>query len=584
MAGFSPAGLYLGDDVTSSFSADPGGSMTWLKTLQQQLGWRNDRLSTFDNYYRGIHRLQFATPKFQTAFGGLFNAFADNWVPLVVDAVVERLHPIGFRMGADADKGDIDAQYIWQANSMDSEVKKGFLEAVLREEAYLLVWDDEDMEYEMPNGSGKVPSITVQDPSQCIVAMDPENRLKRIAAAKFFADAQGYPCATIYLKDAVYKYRSMTRDPRATETYRNQFNYNNDRPPGGGSGLVMPGDPFSGSPTTTDALGFSAFSWAPREVDGEPWPLPNPLGVVPMIPMRNAPRLLGESASEIRNVIPMQDAVNKFMTDMLLASEFAAFPQRWGVGLEGVSDGYGTGPGALLWTKNQDAKFGVFPEMTGEAHVKAIETVVQHIASQTRTPPHYFYLSGHFPSGDAIKSAEAGLVAKVKDKMAQFGEAMEEAVRLCFKMLGDDRYKAVDSETIWRDPESRTEGQHIDATVKKIAIGVPLRQLWEDAGYTQQQIDRFGSMRHDEIRDYFIAQHEALIEMAKLPTPDPTAISPQLGAPPGTQGAPTGTPTPGTQGAPVGLPVPGTSGQKDELVSTPGSPVAADVRGPRIAT
>jgi hypothetical protein len=54
--------------------------------------------------------------------------------------------------------------------------------------------------------------------------------------------------------------------------------------------------------------------------------------------------------------------------------------------------------------------------------VKAVEMLVQHIASQTRTPPHYFALTGQFPSGDAIKSAETGLVAKVRRKMVHFGE------------------------------------------------------------------------------------------------------------------------------------------------------------------
>lgn len=50
------------------------------------------------------------------------------------------------------------------------------------------------------------------------------------------------------------------------------------------------------------------------------------------------------------------------------------------------------------------------------------------------------------------------------------------------------------AETIWTDPESRSEAEHTDSLLKKMSLGVPVRQLWEDAGYSQTQIDRFGDM------------------------------------------------------------------------------------------
>jgi hypothetical protein len=33
-------------------------------------------------------------------------------------------------------------------------------------------------------------------------------------------------------------------------------------------------------------------------------------------------------------MVPLQDGVNKLITDMLVASEFAAFRQRWVTGIE----------------------------------------------------------------------------------------------------------------------------------------------------------------------------------------------------------------------------------------------------------
>ncbi len=86
--------------------------------------------------------------------------------------------------------------------------------------------------------------------------------------------------------------------------------------------------------------------WTRLEVPDEPWPLPNPLGVVPVVPLPNRPRLSGRSWSvtgvpvrldgrrEIAAVMSNQDAINKYRADALVASEFAAFRQRWAIGID----------------------------------------------------------------------------------------------------------------------------------------------------------------------------------------------------------------------------------------------------------
>lgn len=578
----TPGGLLL-PSGSAGYAYDPDGSMTWLKRFEKKMSWRNQRTSIYDAYYRGHHKLQFATPKFRTTFGGLFSEFADNWMPLIVDAVSERLNPQGFRLGTDSDKGDKDAWYMWQANGLDSQIKMGFTEALMREESYLLVWDNRDPDAPtMPDSGVKVPRITVEDPSQMVVAYSNEVRGKIVAAAKFFVDDDGYPCATVYLPKFIYKYRSLTVDPRSSDMYQNQVAWLSSRPAGGGTQDIDIGSVLPGNPTAITPVSGDSHTWHPREVvdaNGrpEPWPLPNPLNRVPVVPLRNRARLLGEPESEIHHAIPLQDAVNKFVTDLLLASEFAAFQQRWVTGLEKPVDKDGrdmpipSGPGTIMWTKNHEAKFGQFPELSGEVHIKAVEMMVQHIASQSRTPPHYFYLSGQFPSGESIKSAETGLVAKVRDKMVSFGESLEEAIRMGFMVMDDDRGKRMDSETIWHDPESRTESEHVDATIKRIAIGVPLRQLQEDVGYSQAQIDRFRMMRMDEIQDYILAEAMALQKMAAAGIPIPGQTPDGTGA-----GG-----TPGAGGAPIGLPSPLTNGARDQYIASPGSPAAMDIRGTR---
>lgn len=439
-----------------------GSPLWWVNRLEQKLRNRRGKIDTYSDYYDGKHPLAFASEKFRKAFGGLFEEFADNWCPLVVDASAERLKPQGFRYGPMGTGGDADAWRIYQANNLDSAVHMGITEALITAEAAAIVWANP--------ATPDIPLITIEHPSQVYVEYVAGSRVQRAAALKLWTDDDG-DLATLYLPDAIYKFRARRRAE---------------------SRLQVVGDPGS--------------RWVPREAASEPWPLPNPLGVVPVVPLQNRPRLLVPAKSELHNVLPIQDGVNKLVADLLVASEYSAFRQRWVTGMDIPVDPETKQPieafrpavDRMFQAESADTTFGEFG-ITDLNNFKAgIELLVQHVASQTRTPPHYFYLSGQFPSGESIKSAETGLVAKVRDKMIHFGEALEEIMRLSFAVLGDPRAEVSDSETIWGDPESRSEAEHIDAVIKKRAIGVPLRQLWEDAGYSQAQIARFAEMLAEE--------------------------------------------------------------------------------------
>ena len=65
--------------------------------------------------------------------------------------------------------------------------------------------------------------------------------------------------------------------------------------------------------------------WAPA--DGDPL-VRNPLGVVPLVPLRNRPRLRGAGRSEIEPVTSNQDAINYFRAMTVVGARFLAYPQR----------------------------------------------------------------------------------------------------------------------------------------------------------------------------------------------------------------------------------------------------------------
>lgn len=422
----------------------------WLAYLEQKLADQQREIDLFEKYYNGEHRLAFATLKFRQSFGWLFKALADNWCEIVVDAPVERLFVEGFRFGKDK-PADTKAWDIWQANGLDAESVMAHTEAVKDGRAYILVAPK-------PPGS-EYPRITVEHASQMIVECEAGDRRARIAALKKWRDDDGYEFATLYLPNQIVKWQ--TKEP-------NKY------------------------PTGSDI----GRNWVERAGDpgGD-----NPFGVVPVIPLENNPTMLGGGRSDLMPAIPLQDAINKELADMLVASEFGAFIQRWATGIQVDTDSEGVPTSSTelkaavsrLWTsESETAKFGQFAATDLNNYVVAIGMLLQHLAAQTRTPPHYLLGQIVNVSGDALKAAETGLVAKVKRKQIDFSDSWEEAMRLALKVKGETELsEALGAEAIWRDPEYRSEGEQVDAAIKLRALYVPLPALWERIGASPQQIE-----------------------------------------------------------------------------------------------
>ena len=440
--------------------------LTLVASLEKDLDSRQTEYRLYDDYYAGRQPLLLASDKWRGIFGRLFRGFSDNFLALVVDAVEERLTVQGFRLGKDPE-ADPDAWRIWQTNQLDAWSQVAHTEALVKGCSYIGV---SPFRSEWP--ADDVPLITVEDCCEVIVRTSMAMRGKRLSALKKWKDDDGRWMATLYLPTEVVKFQQSRR-----LQYANQY----------GRSYIEGG-------------------WEPRETVGESWPLVNPLNVVPLIPLVNRPRLSGMGESEIADLIPAQNAINKTAMDMLVAGEFASFRQKWATGIEIPADDAGkpidTFAEAIkrfFSTAVPDAKFGQFEATDLAPFVKTIEMWVQHIASRSHTPPHYLLgQSGSFPSGESLKATETGLVAKARRKQRHFGEGWEEVVRLAFTALGDARGEIVDSEVNWADPESRTEAEHVDALVKMGSLGVPQEILWERWGATPTEIARWKTIAAED--------------------------------------------------------------------------------------
>ncbi len=447
--------------------------MVFLKRLSSELSSRAAEMEKMNRYYVGDHPLPFITrahlDKMHNEFRTLLEQSRSNFMRLVVDVVEERLRVEGFRLSASSDSvADQKTWDIWQANQMDSESQTAFIEALVKGVSYLSVWAGER--------EGDFPTIAVEDPLETIVGYAPgSNYRRRAAALKMWRDNwSGKQRVNVYLPEGIYKFEAEASDSARV-----------------GAPTRWPGEPATPAPARGDQ---SATRWTELEDEF----VSNPLGVVPIVPLRNRPRLLVEGESELSDVIQVQDQINAFTFLLALAGYFGAHRQRWATGIKLMKD-EATGDAKSpidtaidkLWVNEDPAgKFGDFEQTDLAGYINAREQMVLHIAVTTRTPRHYLIEQGQSPSGDAIKSAESGLVKKVERKMRPFGEGLEEALRLARRFAGADD-SPVDSEVVWADPEIRSEAEITDAAIKKFQVGLISReQALEDTGYSQQQIAR----------------------------------------------------------------------------------------------
>lgn len=432
----------------------PGDPLWWLQRLWKQLAARREYAELMRCYYNGDHPLPLVPDKARDAFHRLLRQSRLNVMGLVVDATAERIQVDGFRVG-DAPIGDDEAHRIWQANNLDGDSDLFLTEAVKTGRAFVLV---------APNKQDKSrPLVTPEDITQAIVAYEPGNRRRRAAGLKVWTDEwTDQLMATVYLPDKLYKFQAPK--PKA------------------GDGLQGP-------------------RWSKRTVDGEAWPAANPLGVVPLVEVRNRPDLLGDAFSEIHDVIDVQDRINKTLIDRMMAQEFAAFRQRWMTGYEIPRDDNGQPIEPFksavdrLWVIEDDGvELGEFQATDIAPYLRAVEQDMQHIGARTRTPSQYLLGEMVNISGDALKAAESGLVSKVRQRHRPFGEALEDVVRLALTAAGDTRDLS-SIETIWHNPEFRTEGELVDALVKMDGLGVPHEALWERWGASQTEIAQWSQLR-----------------------------------------------------------------------------------------
>jgi hypothetical protein len=473
-------------------AADNDTALGWLARLYSALQERRSGLDALNDYYTGDHPLPFLTPahaeKMRSQFRQMLEESRSNFMRLLVDVVDERLQVEGFRISADSDiQSDKDSWDIWQANQLDSLSRAAMLDSLVKGVSYASVWQDVD--------DDGYADIAIEDACETIVAYTPgSNFRRRDAAVKAWVDkAARLERATVYLPDGCYRFQRKLSDlvtmGQATV---------------GSSWSTLTGsDSYDGGSRLTGPQFKNP--WVPIEGD-DPY-VTNPIGIVPIVPLRNRGRTLLEGESELADVWQIQNQINSFTFLLMLGGYFGAHRQRFATGIKlmvdeasgEVKEPFDIAIDKLLVSEDPDTKFGEFGQTDLGQYLKSIDQKVAHLAVVSRTPKHYLLPTGQDPSGDAIKSAESGLVRKIERKQDAFGESWEEVMQLARQFQDPKAKPSVDSEVVWADASTESEGVRTDATIKKYGAGlIPKEQALEDLGYSQTAISRIMAMEATE--------------------------------------------------------------------------------------
>jgi hypothetical protein len=404
-----------------------------LNTLLQKLDEPLPRFAKLDQYYAGEQSLAFLAPDARKQLGDRLERIGVNIPRLAVTSLAERLRIIGFTR---AGKPDAKLWQTWIDQDLDQLASVAHREALTLGASYVIVWADHD-------GS---PKVTVESARQVAVLRDPGSR--RIVAAVKRWETDKTTEAVLYEPDRITRYTA------------NQ----------------------------TGAVTFGQFHTV-QVMD-------NPLGIPPVVAIKNSDRLLDDGVSEMTDLIPLVDALNKLLADMMVTSEYFARPRRYATGLELFEDEDGNVENPvdegmrMMVSEDPDTKFGQLPAADLSSYEGGVRVLTGQIMAVSGLPAHYLGTLTDAPtSADSMRAAEASLSARAQARQAQFGRAWEDVARLMTAVRDGVDPLGVDVRVHWADTSTRSIAQEADAAVKLFTAGLlPASETLARIGYTDDQV------------------------------------------------------------------------------------------------
>lgn len=418
---------------------------------------RNVGYDRFQRYINGDHPLAFATPKYESVFGRAYGAFAYNRCEMAVDAHTDRMRVQGFDSNDSAiSQAAID---LWDDNRMDQRDNGLFNDAFGLGDGYLIA---------EKSASTDEVNMWVNSPQSMRVHWNEEEPDKIDMAAKYWKGGDDHGRLTIYKPGVVEKYITSNR--------------------------------------ATSGIPNSVGAFTRREVEGEAWPVKLDVpDVVPVFHIANNGRANAYGVSELRSVLPLQDALNKTITDMMIAMELTAFPARVLMGVDAprtpeekaLVDAFESGLTRVWTMSDPQAKIGEFSATNILQYIAVAEYFDKSVSRVTKIPIHWLGMSTEIESGRARQVAEAAFVAKMEDRQRSFGHAISEAVSYGLRLKSMDVAPG-ELKTEWASAESTTDQDELDKMLQKQSLGMALETILRQEGYSPEDVEVIMQERREQ--------------------------------------------------------------------------------------
>jgi len=423
-----------------------------ITRLSQRHDAEIPELENLDRYYEGTQPLTYMHPEVLREVEDRIAPVIIFWPQMAVDSVEERLRLEGFKTG---DTGlDRELWRVWLANEMQIGFRMATVDSLVMRRSFVCVGTNED--------DPDTPLVTPESPLEVYTDVDPRTRRVR---------------------DALRRVNDV--DPAGAIVARYATLYR---------------------PNETIWCHW-AGSWVEDGRDR------HGLGVVPVVPLVNRPRLRGSTKtprnmtvermgrSDLDAIVPLSDAANKLATDMVVAGEFVAIPLRalFGVGPDSFKDEQGNPVsvlqalmGRMLTIPDEAVKAFEFAAAQLQNFTTAIGFLAQLVASVSGLPPHYLGQSSDNPaSAEAIAGSEARLATRAERKQDSFGVSAIRIARLVRRFqTGEWDPDLALIKPDWRNVRTPTISAMADAAVKLFQAGViPKKQTREGLGYDEPEIE-----------------------------------------------------------------------------------------------
>lgn len=421
--------------------------ITDIKPALENLLAKSVLYETLWDYYEGEQELKFSTLKLQKFFSGKGIYFAENWMGVVIDAVLDRLSLQGFSVS----KQPQSTELLKQAYN---QLKLGLVAFDLHESA-LVVTEAFYILEKLPDG--RLDGY-LQDASTCDVVYDSENPNIKKYAIKFWYEDEKTIRVNLYY-------------PTVTERYQAQV----------------------GKKVKLSQANFEQLE-----------PSDNPFGIIPVFHFRTSQQGRQKPLLD-RALRSLQDAVNIQLSNMMISSEFNSLRQRVIISQSDPSDLKNI-PGENWWIPagdgtGQQASVQELGSFDPTSFIKSIDHLSSAIAAQTKTPKHYFFsLSGQVPSGEALNALESPLVKKTLRFRDNFEVTWKELSAFLLKLAGQT-VEPSDITSQWstvQTTQPKTEAETIKTNVDST---IPLKTSLRRNGWSEDELEQMDKDRQEETKN-----------------------------------------------------------------------------------